>query len=131
VSGLAYYGARYYDKTLIGWTQPDSVGLFAPDSAWIEPRKSSLYTFSLNNSLRYVDPDGTWPVSEAQIRLQQAVSSMSTTTAVAVTAASAAFAREVAQQIPRTPSDALESGYGPLDIIPFIRWSNQIEFIMI
>jgi RHS repeat-associated protein len=61
LSALAYYGARYYDKTLIGWTQSDPLFRFAPDSAWRNPRKASLYTFSLNNSLRYLDPDGREP----------------------------------------------------------------------
>jgi RHS repeat-associated protein len=58
LSSLAYYGARYYDKTLIGWTQGDPLFRFSPDSAWVEPRKANIYGFSLNNSLRYIDPDG-------------------------------------------------------------------------
>ena len=58
VSGLAYYGARYYDKTLIGWTQGDPLYRFAPDAAWKTPTRSNLYRFSGNNPLRYVDPDG-------------------------------------------------------------------------
>ena len=58
VSGLAYYGARYYDKTLIGWTQGDPLYRFAPDAAWVQPRRGNLYTANLNNSLRYIDPDG-------------------------------------------------------------------------
>ncbi len=58
VSDLAYYGARYYDKTLIGWTQPDPLYRIAPDARWAEPRRGNLYAFTLNNPLRYVDPDG-------------------------------------------------------------------------
>lgn len=58
ISSLAYYGARYYDRLLIGWTQSDPLYRFSPDSAWIEPRRSSLYTFVIGNPLRYADPDG-------------------------------------------------------------------------
>jgi len=32
--------------------------LMAPDIAGAEPRRMSLYMFSLNNPLRYLDPDG-------------------------------------------------------------------------
>jgi RHS repeat-associated protein len=59
VSGLAYYGARYYDKTTFTWTQDDPLYRFVPDLAQSStPRRASLYTFSLNNPLRYLDPDG-------------------------------------------------------------------------
>jgi len=58
IGGLAYYGVRYYDKTLIGWTQGDPLYRFAPDSAWEAPRRANIYGFSLNNPLRYMDPDG-------------------------------------------------------------------------
>ena len=58
LTALTYYGARYYDKTLIGWTQADPMYRFAPDAAWIEPRRGNLYCFSGNNPLRYLDPDG-------------------------------------------------------------------------
>ncbi|MGE0402087.1 MAG: RHS repeat-associated core domain-containing protein [Kofleriaceae bacterium] len=58
LGALTYYGARYYDKTLIGWTQSDPLYRFAPDSGWVKPRAANLYMFSLNNSSRYIDPDG-------------------------------------------------------------------------
>ena len=58
IGGLTYYGARFYDKTLIGWTQSDPLYRFDPDGAWAQPRKANLYTFSLQNSVRYIDPDG-------------------------------------------------------------------------
>lgn len=58
ISDLAYYGVRYYDKTLVGWTQADPLFRFAPDARWTDPRRGNLYAFSLNNSLRYIDPDG-------------------------------------------------------------------------
>lgn len=58
VSGLAYYGARYYDRTLMTWTQADPLYRFAPDTAWTQPRRADLYVSDLNNPLRYLDPDG-------------------------------------------------------------------------
>jgi RHS repeat-associated protein len=59
VSGLAYYGARYYDKTLNGWTQADPLYTRVPDAAQASsPRRANVYVFSLQNSLRYLDPDG-------------------------------------------------------------------------
>ncbi len=61
IGGLAYYGARFYDKTMVGWTQSDPLFRFAPDAAWKQPRKGLLHTAHLNNPLRYVDPDGLEP----------------------------------------------------------------------
>jgi RHS repeat-associated protein len=58
VSGLAYYGFRYYDKLSMTWTQDDPLFQFVPDLTQDVPRRAQLYTFSLNNSLRYLDPDG-------------------------------------------------------------------------
>jgi RHS repeat-associated protein len=58
VSGLAYYGARYYDKLSMTWTQSDPLYRFAPDAAWTQPRQAALYTNDLNNPLKYSDPDG-------------------------------------------------------------------------
>jgi RHS repeat-associated protein len=58
VSGLAYYGKRYYDKTAMAWTQGDPLYRFVPDATWGQPRRANLYTFTANNPLRYVDPDG-------------------------------------------------------------------------
>ena len=58
ISNLGYYGIRYYDKMLIGWTQADPLYRFTPDAARVEPRRAGLYAFSGNNPLRYIDPDG-------------------------------------------------------------------------
>lgn len=64
LTSLAYYGARYYDKLTLHWTQADPKYRFSPDAAWKEPRRSNLYTFDSQNPLRYVDPDGFSGVSE-------------------------------------------------------------------
>lgn len=58
LSDLAYYGFRYYDKRSMTWTQSDPLYRFAPDAAWDTPRHANLYTMTLNNPLRYIDPDG-------------------------------------------------------------------------
>ncbi|MCL4229030.1 MAG: hypothetical protein KJZ91_31575, partial [Myxococcales bacterium] len=54
----SYYGVRYYDNLLLGWTQADPMYRFVPDAAWDEPRRGLLYAFSLHSPLRYIDPDG-------------------------------------------------------------------------
>ncbi|MBK7074523.1 MAG: hypothetical protein IPH44_19725 [Myxococcales bacterium] len=53
-----YYGVRYYDPLVLGWTQADPQYRFAPDGAWGEPRRAALYSFCGGNALRYIDPDG-------------------------------------------------------------------------
>jgi RHS repeat-associated protein len=64
LSRLAYYGARYYDGTLIGWTNADPLYLHVPDAGQTSsPRRANLYSFSLQNPLRYTDPDGMDPAS--------------------------------------------------------------------
>jgi RHS repeat-associated protein len=63
-TSLSYYGARYYDRLTLTWTQFDPLYRLAPDLAWDEPRRGSLYSFSLNNPLRYIDPDGLDPAKE-------------------------------------------------------------------
>jgi RHS repeat-associated protein len=64
-TSLSYYGARYYDRLSLSWTQFDPLYRLAPDLAWDEPRRASHYTFSLNNPLRYIDPDGRDPGRQA------------------------------------------------------------------
>lgn len=58
LSRLNYYGYRYYDPLSLQWTQPDPLFRRVPDLAGANPRDMNLYTFSLNNPVRYVDPDG-------------------------------------------------------------------------
>jgi RHS repeat-associated protein len=64
-TGLGHYGFRYYDNVSMTWTQSDPLYRFAPDAAWTKPRQASLYTFCLNNSLRYLDPDGRQTAADA------------------------------------------------------------------
>ena len=59
ITDLTYYGARYYDKTTMLWTQSDPVYRFVPDAAqYRSPRRAALYQFNLENPLKYIDPDG-------------------------------------------------------------------------
>ncbi|MBE7449454.1 MAG: hypothetical protein HS111_11315 [Kofleriaceae bacterium] len=58
---LSYYGVRYYDNLLLGWTQADPMYRFVPDAAWDEPRRGLLYQYTLANPLAYLDPDGRSP----------------------------------------------------------------------
>ena len=58
VSDLSYYGARYYDTRSLTWTQPDPLYRIVPDTANADPRRMSTFAFSLNNPMRYVDPNG-------------------------------------------------------------------------
>lgn len=62
LSRLNYYGYRYYDPLSLQWTQADPLYRIAPDLAYDQPRLMSLYTFSLNNPVRYMDPDGRKPI---------------------------------------------------------------------
>ncbi len=61
LTSLSYYGFRFYDRLTLTWTQADPLYRFEPDLAWDEPRRGNLYTFSMNNPLRYLDPDGRNP----------------------------------------------------------------------
>ncbi len=61
LSKLSYYGYRYYDSLSLSWTQADPMYLAVPDLAGANPREMTLYTFSMNNPLRYLDPDGLAP----------------------------------------------------------------------
>ncbi len=57
-SGWSYYGYRYYDADVLQWNRIDPMLRFAPDASLDEPRQQNLYTFSLNNPVSIVDPDG-------------------------------------------------------------------------
>jgi RHS repeat-associated protein len=58
VSGLRYYGFRYYDPVSLRWTSADPLYRFMPEIGLSEPQRLNLYSFSLNNPLRYYDADG-------------------------------------------------------------------------
>jgi RHS repeat-associated protein len=68
-SGLVYYGFRYWDPQSLLWTQGDPLYRFKPDKARYEARRQSLYTFSLNNAVRFVDPDGLDAAEDAKKKI--------------------------------------------------------------
>jgi RHS repeat-associated protein len=51
-TGLAYYGARYYDNQLSMWLSVDPLAGKYPSY--------SPYVFTVNNPVKYIDPDGRW-----------------------------------------------------------------------
>jgi RHS repeat-associated protein len=55
---LSYYGYRYYDPLTIRWTSGDPAFRFLPEHALGEPQHLNIYGFSLQNPLRFVDPNG-------------------------------------------------------------------------
>lgn len=60
VSGWSYYGFRYYDLDTLQWNRIDPLVRFAPELALDDPRQQNLYTFTANNPLTRVDPDGRY-----------------------------------------------------------------------
>lgn len=64
LSGLRYYGYRYYDPLTLRWVSADPLYRFVPDIGLEEPQRMNLYAFSLNNPLRYYDPDGYSPFAK-------------------------------------------------------------------
>jgi len=67
LTGLSYYGARYYDRLLLGWTQLDPLYLRAPDlGKQSTPRRSNLGLFLPNKPTRYMDPDGLDSVARSR-----------------------------------------------------------------
>ncbi len=54
-SGLDYYGARYYSAAQGRFTTPDAP--FADQHA-TAPQSWNLYSYTRNNPLKYIDPDG-------------------------------------------------------------------------
>jgi RHS repeat-associated protein len=61
MSGLRYYGFRYYDPLTLRWNAADPLYRFKPERGLTDPQRMNLYSFSLNNPLRYYDPDGREP----------------------------------------------------------------------
>ena len=56
-SGLDYFGARYYSSSQGRFTSPDSV-----PGGIANPQSLNLYTYVLNNPLKFIDPTGHLPI---------------------------------------------------------------------
>lgn len=57
-TGLRYYGYRYYDPLTLRWNSADPLYVLVPDLGQSQPQRMNLYAFTLNNPVRYYDPDG-------------------------------------------------------------------------
>lgn len=55
-TGLDYFGARYYGAKMGRFTTIDPVYTWADNL--VDPQRWNRYSYSLNNPLRYLDPDG-------------------------------------------------------------------------
>jgi RHS repeat-associated protein len=53
LTGLYYYGARYYDPTIGRFISPDTIVPYP-----INPQSLNRYSYCLNNPLKYIDPSG-------------------------------------------------------------------------
>ncbi|MCK4233184.1 RHS repeat-associated core domain-containing protein [candidate division WOR-3 bacterium] len=56
-TGLYYYGARYYDKSIGRWISPDPAS-YPSDLRLNDPQSFNPYVYCRNNPLNYLDPDG-------------------------------------------------------------------------
>ena len=54
--GLDYFGARYMSSAQGRFTGPDPTFLNALKV--VNPQRWNLYSYALNNPLKYIDPDG-------------------------------------------------------------------------
>ena len=72
-TGLVYMGARYLDPRTGRFTQPDPVGLVDPATGKVNqqmllnPQRLNRYVYGLNNPYRYVDPEGDFAETAADI----------------------------------------------------------------
>ena len=57
-TGLRYYGFRYYDPLALRWNSGDPLYRLVPELGLMSPQRMNQYSFSLNNPVRYLDPDG-------------------------------------------------------------------------
>ena len=82
IDGLSYYGYRYYDPLTLRWSSADPLNRFRPDLNLTDPQALDLYSFEINNPLRFLDPDGLDPQTiRIQIVLHQGVTLKSATKA--------------------------------------------------
>ncbi len=61
-SGLDYFGARHYSSQYGRFMTPDPSGLLYADLT--NPQSLNLYSYALNNPLRFIDPTGLYCVDE-------------------------------------------------------------------
>ncbi|MEQ1729680.1 MAG: RHS repeat-associated core domain-containing protein, partial [Vicinamibacterales bacterium] len=99
LTSLQYYGVRYYDNLMLGWTQADPLYRFVPDAAWGEPRRAGLYQFNMGNPLRYIDPDGRNPAQALASRFAPMVESSASSAGAHIAGGLAAVGTGIAVMI--------------------------------
>jgi len=57
-SGLLYYGARYYDPHYGRFTQQDPALWYPKAEVLADPQFLNIYSYGINNPVRFVDPTG-------------------------------------------------------------------------
>jgi RHS repeat-associated protein len=67
LTGLRYYGYRHYDPLTLRWNSADPLYQILPDSGVGAPQRMNLYAFSMNNPIRYYDPDGRNPSDDSPV----------------------------------------------------------------
>jgi len=72
-SGLDYFGARYYGSNMGRWMSPDKP--FA-DQHLADPQSWNMYSYTRNNPLSSVDPDGQAVVALTGLALQRIQSTL-------------------------------------------------------
>jgi RHS repeat-associated protein len=65
------YGARFYDPVVGRFVSVDPLYVEQPEHEAMNPQTLNLYAYTLNNPLRYIDPDGTRPQSPQKDQRQQ------------------------------------------------------------
>ncbi|MGW1545184.1 toxin TcdB middle/N-terminal domain-containing protein [Streptomyces sp. NPDC002309] len=58
VSGLYFFGARYYAPEIGRFVSPDPLLLMHPEAGIANPQLHNLYAYGANNPMAYVDPSG-------------------------------------------------------------------------
>jgi RHS repeat-associated protein len=70
VSGLYYYEARYYDAQIGRFISVDPLYADKPQNGLQNPQLLNLYAYTVNNPIKYVDPDGASPQQRLTIPLR-------------------------------------------------------------
>jgi RHS repeat-associated protein len=70
-SGLDYFGARYYSSALGRFTGVDPI--FVSPRRLLDPQQLNLYTYTRNNPLKFIDPDGRYFVGTDRKRVEVTV----------------------------------------------------------
>jgi RHS repeat-associated protein len=75
MTGLYYYGARYYDPRTSVWQSPDPIlGEYMSgktNGGIFNPKNLSLFTYTYNNPINSIDPTGESTVTDYDGNVQR------------------------------------------------------------